>query len=230
MVEHVRRRAVLSGGFSEVVVATCDERIREAIEPLGAKVAMTSASHVAASDRVAEAAERLSCTHVVNIQGDEPLVLPEDLLRMTAAIRERPDIQAWNAVAKIDEKKELADRTVVKCVVSRKGRVLYCSRDFSGLPLRNGAFDPVRKILGILGYHRNFLGRFTRMERTPLECLESIDQSRVVEHDEPLWGVEFSRGFPSINIPEDAQLVESCLSGQIRQGEVLRQVMSLGYA
>ncbi|MDP3768387.1 MAG: NTP transferase domain-containing protein, partial [Dehalococcoidia bacterium] len=79
MVEHVRRRAELCGRFSDVVVATCDWEIAAAVERFGGRCVMTSASHPGATDRVAEAAAALDCTHVVNVQGDELLILPEDL-------------------------------------------------------------------------------------------------------------------------------------------------------
>ena len=71
MIEHVRRRALLCGGFSEVLVATCDTEILEAVETFGGRVIMTSKEHIMASDRVAEAALNLDCTHVINVQGDE---------------------------------------------------------------------------------------------------------------------------------------------------------------
>ena len=79
MIEHVRRRARRCRRFVEVVVATCDQEIAQAVKRYGGDVIMTSATHPAASDRVAEAMRHLDCTHVVNVQGDEILVLPEDL-------------------------------------------------------------------------------------------------------------------------------------------------------
>ena len=90
MVEHVRRRAVLSRVFSAVVVATCDREIADAVEGFGGTVIMTSAAHQAATDRVAEAMTHLDCTHVVNVQGDELLVLPIDLARMVGAMTATP--------------------------------------------------------------------------------------------------------------------------------------------
>ena len=84
MIEHVRRRALLCGGFSEVVVATCDTEIVEVVETFGGKIIMTSKEHIMASDRVAEAARNLDCTHVINVQGDEILVRPDDLSNMIA--------------------------------------------------------------------------------------------------------------------------------------------------
>lgn len=225
MVEHVRRRAVLSRAFARVVVATCDREIAEAVTAHGGAVVMTSPAHQAATDRVAEAMRSVDGSHVVNVQGDELLVLPEDLARMVAAIGAGPAGSAWNAVAAIERAEELRDPSIVKCVVSRSERIVFCSRDFSRLPFRNGGFEPVRRILGILAYSRTFLERYGAMARTPLELLESIDQSRIVEHDVPLQGVGFRHGYPGINEPREVGMVERILDEDGRQRDVLASVL-----
>ena len=76
MIEHVRRRALLCHDFSEVVVGTCDQEIFDIIRKFGGDVVMTSPDHTMASDRVAEVAHFLDCSHVVNVQGDEILTIP----------------------------------------------------------------------------------------------------------------------------------------------------------
>ena len=225
MVEHVRRRAVLSRAFARVVVATCDREIAEVVTAHGGAVVMTSSAHQAATDRVAEAMRSVDCSHVVNVQGDELLVLPEDLARMVAAISAGPAGSAWNAVAAIERAEELRDPSIVKCVVSRSERIVFCSRDFSCLPFRNGGFEPVRRILGILAYSRIFLERYGAMARTPLELLESIDQSRIVEHDVHLQGVAFRHGYPGINEPREVDMVERILDEDGRQRDVLASVL-----
>jgi 3-deoxy-manno-octulosonate cytidylyltransferase (CMP-KDO synthetase) len=225
MVEHVRRRALLCKEFSEIVVATCDGEIEAAVERYGGKVLMTSPSHAAATDRVAEAMRHLDCTHVVNVQGDEILILPEDLTRMVRAIVAEPAGSAWNAVAKIEHSDELRDRSIVKCVVSRSSRVLFCSRDFSLLPIVADGFEPVRKILGILAYRRSFLESYGAMERTPLEIAESIDQSRIIEHDVPLHAVEFAKGYPGINEPREVAVVEKYLAEDPLQLDALEAIL-----
>lgn len=230
MVEHVRRRALLSGAFASVVVATCDEAIAEVVERHGGTVLMTSPLHQAATDRVAEAMTKVECTHVVNVQGDEILVLPEDLARMVAAIVAAPETAAWNAIGVIENRAELADSSIVKCVISRSRRILFCSRDFSRLPVGDEAFEPVRKILGILAYRRDFLERYGQLARTPLERAESIDQSRIIEHDVTLHGVDFTCGYPGINEPREVALVERYLAEDCRQQAVLADVLRTGVA
>jgi len=226
MIEHVRRRALACRGFCDVVVATCDPEIAETVRHFGGTVIMSSPTHAAATDRVAEAAGHLACTHVVNVQGDEVLVLPRDLERFVEAIERQPEIAAWNAVARIEEEQELGDPGIVKCLVSVSGRLLCCSRDFSRLPPdREGAWEPVRKVLGILGYRCDFLQRYGRLDRTPLERAQAIDQSRIVEHDVVLQGVEFSRGYPGINEPRDVAIVERYLEEDPAQQALLQELV-----
>ena len=225
MIEHVRRRALLCGGFSEVVVATCDTEILEAVETFGGRVIMTSKKHFMASDRVAEAALNLDCTHVINVQGDEILVMPDDLSNMVESIHANPDCQYWNAIARIEKLAELTDTAIVKCVISIAGRILYCARDFGHLNL-NTTFEPVRKIIGVLGYTRESLLAFSKLSRTPLESTQSIDQSRIIEHEIHLIAVPFEKGYPGINDSREEMLVKGILQSDPQQGSVLKKILS----
>jgi len=226
MIEHVRRRANLCRSFSEVVVATCDREIADVVRRHGGEVRMTSSRHPAATDRVAEAAEQLNCSHVVNVQGDEILVLPEDLERMVKAIQTQPELPAWNAVAQLENSREIQDRSVVKCAVSNSGRILICSRDFSHLPLSaEEGFAPVRRILGVLAYRKDFLKRYGTLARTPLERAESIDQNRILEHDVPLETIPFTRGYTGVNEVRELEDVRHHLEQDTLQQAVLQEVL-----
>lgn len=227
MIEHVRRRVVMAGVFTDVVVATCDDVIADAVNKYGGDVIMTAVTHEAATDRVAEAMGQLDCTHVVNVQGDEILILPDDLRNLANAIVENPATQAWNAIAPMDSVEELEDRAIVKCVVSLSNRILFCARDFSRLAPRSKGFGPVLRILGILAFSREFLSRYSKLSRTPVETAESIDQARIIEHDVDLRGVLFSRGYPGINEPREVALVEEFLRDDARQREVLEEILAL---
>jgi 3-deoxy-manno-octulosonate cytidylyltransferase (CMP-KDO synthetase) len=119
----------------------------------------------------------------------------------------------------------LGERSVVKCAVSASGRILFCARDFSRVQLGAG-FEPIRRVLGILGYQREFLRRYGALPRTPIESAESIDQSRILEHDVELRSVEFSKGYPGINEPGEVALVEASLAHDVRQRAVLNEILS----
>jgi 3-deoxy-manno-octulosonate cytidylyltransferase (CMP-KDO synthetase) len=104
---------------------------------------------------------------------------------------------------------------------------MACARDFSRLAVAPPSFEPVQKILGIIAFEKRFLQAFPSLSRTPVEVCESIDQSRIVEHDHVLQGVRFTRGYPGINEPREVELVEEFLGGDPAQQQVLRQILEL---
>ena len=225
MIEHVRRRVLLCDKFSDVVVATCDNEIKVAIEEYGGTVIMTSDQHIMASDRVSEAVEMLDCSHVINVQGDEILIMPDELERMVGAIFGSPVIEYWNAIAPIEKDEELSDTAIVKCVVSTAGKILYCARDFSHLNLAT-PFDPICKILGILGYSKKSVLSFSKLSRTSLETTQSIDQSRIIEHDISLMSVRFKKGYPGINDAREEKMVRDILKTDKEQSVILSKILS----
>ena len=87
MIEHVRRRAVLSGCFTEVFVATCDEQIADALSSFTSNIIFTSNTHPNGTSRVCEAIQNIDCSHVMILQGDEPLILPQHLITLTDTLR-----------------------------------------------------------------------------------------------------------------------------------------------
>jgi 3-deoxy-manno-octulosonate cytidylyltransferase (CMP-KDO synthetase) len=230
MVEHVRRRVVVADSFADVLVATCDRPIAEAVAQYGGRAVMTSSSHPGALDRVAEVARSIDCSHVVNVQGDEILVLPDDLHRVVRVVTEHPAIPAWNVVAPMASSEELYDRSIVKVVVSRSWRVLFCARE---LPLHvgngaDGSQAAVWKSVGIMAYRRDFLlERYATLARTPLERDEAIDQLRLLEHDVPLYAVACGHSYPAINEPREVPLVERCLADDPVQRAVLKHILSV---
>jgi CMP-2-keto-3-deoxyoctulosonic acid synthetase len=102
---------------------------------------------------------------------------------------------------------------------------LYCSRDFTHLNLNN-TFEPVRKILGILGYRIESLLAFSNLARTPLETSQSIDQSRIIEHEIPLQAVTFEKGYPGINDLREEQMVREILKTDPEQKAILETILA----
>ncbi len=218
LLEHVRRRTLLCRGFSEVVVATCDSEIADMVESYGGKVIFTSSKHRVATERIIEAMRQLDCTHVLNVQGDEILVLPSDLEKMVNAMKRNPEVPVWNAVANIESKEILSDAAVVKCVLSKTGKILFCSRHFLHL-------GPVHWVIGILGYSRPFLERFQTLAPSPLEEKESIEQLRILENDYPITAVPFEKAYPGINEPREVQEVEKYLKEDPLQRAMLNKIL-----
>jgi 3-deoxy-manno-octulosonate cytidylyltransferase (CMP-KDO synthetase) len=227
MIEHVRRRALMCKGFSDVLVATCDIEIQDAVESFGGRVLMTKDTHVVATERIVEAIQSIDCTHVVNVQGDEILILPSDLRLMVDAIEDQPDGDVWNAVGKVTSINDLKDPSIVNSAVTKEGFIIFFSRDFSSFGSKyDGDFGPIHINIGILGYSRRFLENFQDMKMTPLEKMESVEQFRTLENNIPIRAVQFSSSYPGINEPGEVELVNKILNTDSRQEEVLHQILN----
>lgn len=191
MVVHVARRA-LAAGAQEVVVATDDGRIAEALDDSGVSVVMTRADHASGSDRLAECAAIRGWsadTIVVNLQGDEPLA-PVSGIRAVAETLANGDAPIATLAVQLHDSAELFDPNVVKLVRDVRGYALYFSR--APLPWPRDAFMgnrdelpdnvPFLRHIGIYAYRAGFLAQLTMLPRTPLEIAESLEQLRALEH------------------------------------------------
>lgn len=226
MIEHVRRRALMCGGLESVIVATCDEEIAHTVRSYGGEVMMTDTSHTNGTTRVAEVARRLDCSHVMLLQGDEPLLLPRHLDACVAAAAQRPEVEAWNATGPIVYEDELDRRSFVKCSIAADGRILHCFRrsPFYSSTAVQQTF--VRKILGIIIYRRDFLTELTMLPPAAIETAEFIEQMRIIERGHSLMSVSVSPSLPSVNEPDEAQVVVDYAKDNPEQGELLSAVLS----
>lgn len=226
MIEHVRRRALLSGTVSDVYVATCDEDIAEIVRRFGGKVIMTENTHINGTSRVAEAIKDMDCTHVMLLQGDEPLLLPRHMDIFTKTIAAEPQGDAWNATGPIEHEDELDRHSFVKCAVSLSGRILYCFRRTPCYSTFDVQQSFVRKILGIIAYRKDFLLHLTALPASPIEQAEFIEQMRIIEHGYNLRSIPVSPSLPSVNEPVEAEIVLDYIRHNAEQRALLERTAS----
>ncbi|MCB1020066.1 MAG: 3-deoxy-manno-octulosonate cytidylyltransferase [Acidobacteria bacterium] len=181
MIEHVYTRASRSELLSDLVVATDDERIFEAVEQFGGKAAMTSREHPSGTDRVAEVAENSDADVVVNIQGDEPFLSPRVLDQLVEPFYSEPAVEMTTLARLIEDAETLEDPNVVKVVFNRRGDALYFSRSVIPHPRRAEQHRAYEHI-GLYGFRRDFLLAYARLEPTPLERIEALEQLRALEN------------------------------------------------
>ena len=226
MIVHVARRA-LEAGATDVVVATDDRRIVDALDQCGVRVAMTRADHASGSDRLAECAESFGWADdaiVVNLQGDEPLA-PASGIRAVAAALADSDASIATLATPIRSADELFDPNCVKIVCDETGNALYFSR--APVPWPRDAFlhgratlpdeFPFLRHIGIYAYRAGFLRRFARLPRTPLERIESLEQLRALEHGFAIAVRETPEPFPpGVDTAEDLARAERFLAGMTR--------------
>jgi len=215
-----------------VIVATDDERIRDAVIAAGGEAVMTSSSHKSGSDRVAEVAAGLpKGSVIVNVQGDEPLISPDTIDRAVEAllIDPRADIATTNEP--IDHIEDLLNSNVVKVAVSERNNAIYFSRSPIPFPrdaaLRHGG-DLARaleaephllktffKHTGLYVYRREYLLEFTRRAQTRLEQTEKLEQLRALENGAIIKVVKADDRSVGVDTEADLEKVREMLRVQL---------------
>lgn len=220
MVVRVAQRAALSAA-TEVVVAADDAAIVSACQAHGVRAVLTRVDHASGSDRLAEACDLLGVgddEHVVNVQGDEPLIEPALVDACARLLAERPDCVMSTVAHPIHALEDFRNPNVVKVVLDAQGRALYFSRacipwwrdgnaaaGVTALP----SPAPLRHV-GLYGYRAGFLRRFPTLPPAPLEQLESLEQLRVLWHGERI-AVHVTARAPGagVDTPEDLARVRA---------------------
>jgi 3-deoxy-manno-octulosonate cytidylyltransferase (CMP-KDO synthetase) len=227
MIQWVVEQAQKASRISDVIVATDDDRISSAVTGFGGKAVMTSQDHVSGSDRIAEVASGLNCDIVVNIQGDEPLIPPENIDQVVACLDKNSALNVATLMMAAHTSDEITDPNVVKVVADQKGRALYFSR--SAIPFhrdewKDGLPESISKVkeevpqvykhIGLYAYTRPFLLEFTRMSPTPLEQLEKLEQLRILEHGYPIQVEITEKISMGVDQVEDLEKIERYLEKQ----------------
>lgn len=216
LIRHVWERSRTARGISRIIVATDDDRIAETAVGFGAEVVMTSADHPSGTDRIAEAASGLDgITHLVNVQGDEPLIEPDLIEQLAEAMLRAPGIAMITAATPFADIREADDPNCVKVVVGRTGDALYFSR--SRIPFHRDAHDPASAVepllhLGIYGYRRDILDQLVTLPPSPLEQCEKLEQLRALENGIPIRVVRTSHRGIGVDTPADVERVERILA------------------
>lgn len=225
MIEHVRRRATFCDLADDVYVATCDEEVREAVASYGGKVIMTADTHVRCTDRIEEAAANLDTDIVVNVQGDEPLLMPQVIQEAVQPLLERDDVLCTCIVYPADIS-ELPDVNVVKVVLDRNNWIMYFSR--SPIPhFKTNENYPLYKQSGIMAFRKEFLHRYAQLTPTPLEKAESVDMLRILEHGYKLLGVVTPYAGIGVDVPDDIRKVEEFITSDEMQKGYYSRLMEL---
>lgn len=211
MIEHIRRRVSLCGMMDAVIVATCDEEIKSLVERRGGMAVMTSSSHERCTDRIAEAAEKADADIIVNIQGDEPMIMPDMITAVVTPLVSDESCQAANLVCPIDNREDFISPNAVKTVCGIGGDVLYFSREPIPSDKKADSSFISLKQLGIIAFRKDFLMKFSRLPQTPLERIESIDMLRAVENGYKIKAVVTKEKIYGVDTPADLRRVEAIM-------------------
>ncbi len=214
LIQHVWERTRRAKMIAQVIVATDDERIAAAARGFGADVAMTSDQHQSGTDRIAEAAKTLSgVSHVINVQGDEPLVDPALINRLAIALLADKSLGMITAANAFAPGEDLCNPNAVKTVLDRAGNALYFSR--SPIPhVRDVGSAPGVSFLrhqGLYGYSLEFLLRFVEWKPSPLEKIEQLEQLRALENGAKIRVLVTKSVSVGVDTPADVAVVEKIL-------------------
>ena len=215
MVEHVFLRAQMYKGGSNLVLATCDNEIKQFAIEKGFPVIMTGSHHTRALDRVAEAVGLLGEAVddddiIVNVQGDEPMMRPDMIDTVLAPLLEDTSKAGTILAMHITEKSIWLNPDTVKLIYNASGEVLYTSR--VPLPYYKGEFSAdlmAHRIYGIFAFRWKYLKAFTAHPETRLEQLEACDSNRILDMSfrQHIAAYPYVKSY-SVDSPDDIALVE----------------------
>jgi 3-deoxy-manno-octulosonate cytidylyltransferase (CMP-KDO synthetase) len=220
MIQHVYERTSRSTLISDIVVATDDERIVNAVRRFGGRAEMTSTGHETGTDRLAEVASRMDSDIIVNVQGDEPLIEPAMIDEAIEPLTTDASLLMSTLKSRIKALHDFLSPNVVKVVTDWEGFALYFSR--SPLPNFRDKWNDLKdekfaagkllcyKHVGLYVYRREFLLQFAQMSPTYLELAEKLEQLRVLENGYRIKVVETSYDSIGVDTPADlAAVVET---------------------
>lgn len=216
LIQRVYLQAQQCKQLQQVVVATDDNRIADHVRSFGGQVIMTSESHQNGTERCAEAASMLGTDvdAVINIQGDEPFIQPQQIALVANTLLQKPDGVA-TLIKPLPDKASIENSHVVKAVVSNAGKALY----FSRLPIpfcRDGDTQQTYyKHLGIYGYTTKLLQHLVLLPVSSLEESEKLEQLRWLQHDINVYTEVTEYESLAIDRPEDVAAVCQFLNQKV---------------
>jgi len=212
LLRHVWERCVQAENLDSVIIATDDMRIANAAFDWGAEVALTSPRHQSGTDRIAEVAKKAKdLDHIVNIQGDEPLIDPDLIDQIVEKLLSDRRIDIVTAAHPFADPADASSPHQVKVVVDLLGNALYFSR--AAVPFsRNVSHTRYLRHQGIYGFRRAALLQFVKWKPSPLELAECLEQLRPLENGVRVHVLVTRHGSPGVDTPKDADSVAASLS------------------
>jgi 3-deoxy-manno-octulosonate cytidylyltransferase (CMP-KDO synthetase) len=217
MIQYCIENAEDAFGRDNTYVATCDDIIFNFVESIGSNAVMTSHKHDRASDRTAEAVNKIESSSgvkydiVAMLQGDEPLIIPKMITDACQPLLDDPDVKVSNMMAKITSIEEFNDPNEVKVTVDINNNALYFSREPIPSLWKLPQEAVMLKQVCIIPFRRDFIDIFNALPETPIERLESVDMMRVLEHGMNVKMIFTEQTIYSVDTPEDATRVENYL-------------------
>lgn len=225
MIEHVRRRGILNSHNIPVFVVSGDSQIITTTEEFGGLISFSKRDHSSGTSRVQEFSEQFNFTHFLILQGDEILVIPEQLDSIISSIKNEPEVDFWNMITPLVKSDELENQNIVKCLLSQNSEIFTIFRKSPLTAKISVQMELIYKICGLFALSTKALNLISKRESTPIERSESIEQLKYLELGYKIKSIITDFSYPSVNIPEDVETVTNLLVNDKRQAEMLKKIM-----
>lgn len=212
MIQRVYEQAQKSSFLSQVVVATDDQRIYDAVKAFDGHVVMTAANHNNGTERCAEVVGLLDTMPevVINIQGDEPFINPAQIDAL-AVLFQNVQCKIATLIKKSEDLSLLGRPSIVKATVDLQFRALYFSRSIIPFVRSSDIQHVYYKHIGIYGYRADTLRELVQLPPSPLEMAESLEQLRWLENGYDIYTALTEYESISVDVPEDLDRVRQLI-------------------
>lgn len=210
VIRHTYEATVSTGLFDEVIVVTDSEIIFNEITLYGGKAVMSKNTHESGSDRIAEAIADMDVDVVINVQGDEPFIKKEPLEKLVRLFDD-PDVEVGSLMRKIKDSDELARPGSVKVVIDKNNDALYFSRSVIPFAANTNLVAPYFLHIGVYGFRKEILMKFTQWPASALEQVEKLEQLRYLENGVPIRMALVDFKSVAIDTPDDLEKAAAML-------------------
>lgn len=211
MVQHVYERALQVKSAEQVIIATDDERVAKAVQQFGGQYVMTSPDHPSGTDRLAEVMRQVEADIYINLQGDEPLVRPEDIETLVSGMLADNSVSVGTLCHHINAQ-EARNPNTVKVVLAANGNALYFSRSSIPFPRESEAATYLKHV-GVYAYRRNVLAEYASLAQPMIENAEKLEQLRLLAAGYCIRAYHIEPTGPGVDTPECLEQVRSIMSG-----------------
>ena len=217
LIQHTYERACLAKLPQKVIIAADDEKVMAAAKTFGAECVLTSPDHQSGTDRIAETVADMDVEIIVNLQGDEPEIDPDNIDYLAKMLMDNPDCPMATLAAEFQTARQVSDPNIVKAIIGCNNKAIYFSRSPIPYDREKSGVGDVKQYLrhiGIYAYRKKFLLEITALPQTPLEKIEKLEQLRAIENDFNILVGEVKHTCDGIDTPEQyAEFVKRCKEG-----------------
>jgi 3-deoxy-manno-octulosonate cytidylyltransferase (CMP-KDO synthetase) len=205
LIQHTYEQACLAKLPEKVIIATDNEKVVAAAREFGAECVLTSPGHQSGTDRIAEAVADMDVEIIINLQGDEPEIDPDNIDYLARLLMDNPACLMATLSAEFQTAEQVADPNIVKVIVGSDGKAIYFSRHPIPYDRDAAGVGDVRQYLrhlGIYAYRKQFLLQITSLPQTPLERIEKLEQLRAIENGYSILVGKVEHTCDGIDTPE----------------------------